>query len=239
MRSYTVAAILMGLALVAGCENRTETSGGGVGVVNLERIALGTGQMQAIEGKKQAQITELQTQLVRRQTEMTREVEEQTKALGQTPTDEAKAKVDELKRKYNAEFQGLQGRAQQMMAGYEQELVMQFKQAIVPAAQKVARDRGITVLMQANPSLLAYEPSADLTDAIIEEIRTSKLSFGDGGLPAGPGGPTGPGAATQPGPAQGMGPAMPPMPPAGSAPAAPAPPTAPAAPAAPATPAQP
>lgn len=248
MRSVTWAAVIMGLTLAAaGCENHSDNPAGGVGIVNLERIAVGSGQAQVIEGKRQARVAEIQAELVRVETELKAELDKQTKAAGDSPTAEQKESLEQLKRKHMMMMQQGEARAQQVMGGYQRELVQQFQQSIMPAAQKVMHERGITVLMQANPTVLAADPSADLTEAIIRELNERKTTFGDGGpgpgaapglAPVGPGGPGTQPGSMGPGPVgPGPGPGMPPAP--GSGPAAPPAPVAPPAPQAPAAPAPP
>lgn len=172
--------LILVVAACAGCGQPTpqppaaRTPQGGVAIIDLDAVAARLGndqQMLASISSKQAELNQhlAQTaQAYRKQLEAQRqppapggESEGVTLAAFEQA---AQSRLDEARRQ-----------AETTMAAHQAELVRQFRNHVRPAARRVARERGLSIIITRNDSVVYdYVDAVDITDAVVAELQCAE-----------------------------------------------------------------
>lgn len=168
---------------------------GGVAVLDLDKIATAMGWTEEMKTSIQATSTELKGQLEEVHRGMLQSIDEvkkqiaaeakltdeQTKVLtnakdqreldGLPLSKEQRQKLVETADKANASWQTALNNYQQALQGRRANLVQGYRDRIRPAARRVATAHGMTVVLATSDSLIYFEPSTDITDAVIDELQ--------------------------------------------------------------------
>lgn len=161
-------------ALLAGCSG---TPGGGVAVVDLAAVAKAAGHDQVLDQEVARARQTLESQLGQVAAELEKQLQAEQARLG-GPAAAAKEKnYQELTAQARAQLAQTQTLAQQKAQEFQVSLVSQYRQALQPVAEKVARARKARVVLVTDATLLWFEPEADLTADVIAELRARPLDF--------------------------------------------------------------
>lgn len=142
----------------------------GVAVIDLDVIAKQLGsdkQMAQAMQHRQAKLNEQLTGLAKAyvgQLEAQRKKLEQEEAAG--------VQLAQYQQQANQNLGVAKRQAQQDLTQHRGRLVKQFRDAVRPAARAIASERGYTMIVTRQDSLLFdYLPDADITQAVIERLR--------------------------------------------------------------------
>ena len=173
--------------------------GGGVAVVDLDKVAKEMGWTEQIEKSLQAAGKSLNQQLADRaeqlreainakKTELAEDAglsEEQAtqlmemqdlRQLEQLPLsgEQRKQLIDAINAA-NQDIQQAQALANQLMNNRRREVFSGYRDAMKPAARRVANARGVSAVLVGGPNenLLYYASEADITEAVVDELEKS------------------------------------------------------------------
>ena len=163
-----LAALLVGMVCAAHSK---------VGFVDLQKALELTNQGKAIESKLQARKNEVELSLKQMEVELLKlrdEIEKGKDALSEQALNEKKRKFNQLRREYEQKVQEESFKFER----YKFELLTDFIKKLQDAAQKVAKSRGITIVLLkvedvlTQASFVLYgDPSVDLTDEVIKVLN--------------------------------------------------------------------
>ncbi len=168
--SFTIS--LMFTMLTAGCNmsgNANDTL-----VMDLDAIAKATGQADTITQQIQAANQDLQGQLEAISQQLNEQLASEREKLGKKPSKKEQEGLKQLTLAAQQKMQQARTLAAQKSQQYKNALIIQLRQQVAPIAEKIARDKGASVVMITTPSMMWYAPEADITAGIIAELRAQK-----------------------------------------------------------------
>lgn len=175
MPASRLATILVA-GLTLGCQQSATTppptTTGGVAVIDLDAVAAQLGRDQQMLASINQQQAALQQQLTEAARAYKQQIAErrQAAAAQQAPQgvtlaafeQSAQARLDQAKQQ-----------AEQNLAAHQADLIRQFRDQIRPAVRRVARARGLSVVVTRNDSVLYdFTDAVDITDAVVAELQT-------------------------------------------------------------------
>jgi Skp family chaperone for outer membrane proteins len=152
---YLTVVLLAAMAL-AGCDRSPE-----VAVIDVDAVAKAIGRDEVIKQQMQAAREQLAQQLSQR-------AEVLKERLEQTPSQESEAEARRV-------WQQAMTLAEQRAREYQLVLIAEFTEQLRPVTEKIARAHGVRVVFSARTSTVWFEPEADLTGAVIAELRANPL----------------------------------------------------------------
>lgn len=153
---YLVATLFAALLAVAGCDRSPD-----VAVVDVDAVAKAIGRDEVVKQQMQAAREQLAQQL-------NQHAEALKQRLEQTPSQETEAAA-------RRDWQQAMSLAEQRAREYQLVLIAEFTEQLRPVTEKIARAHGVRVVFSAKTSTLWFEPEADLTGAVIAELRANPL----------------------------------------------------------------
>ena len=171
-------------AVSTGCNKPEEATAaanqdrvvGLVAVVDLDEVAKKLGKTEKWERELSDARKAFASQLQQKKEALQKQLAEQEKALGETPSDEDKAK---LRSALLAANQQLAADDRELATRWQQQratLVSNFRQQMEALTLKVAKAKGFTVVVTKTPTMLACDPSADITQAVLEAAIDAKIA---------------------------------------------------------------
>lgn len=171
MKKLLCALILPILGLTGCTPPPAAKPDGTVALIDLEAVAKRLGRDTVIAQEIKEASEAIAEQLVTAQKEYQAEFTRYKDTLGAKPTEADNQKLVELNRNLNAQFQQRQQQAQQEIAAKRTALVNRFCEEVKPLAMKVAAARGLQiVLVKSDLVVLGYEPTVEITDAVVAEM---------------------------------------------------------------------
>lgn len=202
---YSSVILVLGLLLVVsgGC-GQSDPSNVAIAVVDLNRIAFDTGEPERMRQEWTSLQSRLREEDNNRQSQDASNYETKVKEFGDDPTEEQSAELTLLRQEHAqlARQRAQQTRAQ--LAEQRSRMTSLFKDKVAAVAQDVATKRGITIVLAQRNVVLWRQPSLDITQAVLDELRKTgqftPLPPSGSVLPPGSTPPSGtpPPAATQP-----------------------------------------
>jgi Skp family chaperone for outer membrane proteins len=183
-----VLAMVVGAVVLAGCDEKGGESSGRVAVVDLDKIADQIGQKSKLEEARQVRernlqlrVRVLQQNVQAKLVGLAQEIGKRPEAKVPTaPTDgEKKVLVEWTGKMQNLERARLdatnkirqlynqQRQVNQKAMGAE---ITKIRDRIKPLAQRIARDKGLDVVLM-TPAVLVYDESVDITQAVFNEVN--------------------------------------------------------------------
>jgi Skp family chaperone for outer membrane proteins len=209
-----LAASILAMVL-AGCDQPpTRAGGGGVAVVDFQKLAEASGKGREIQGKMMAASSKARAAVeadpkFKEKMDAMKAAEAEAKA---TPGKDADAKVAAARQELQkvgyetAAAMGINQGLQQM----ESQLMGDLRAEVAKVAMGVAMEHGMSVVLMNSDIVLDCTKDADITQLVVDEMaKTSSSNFGGGfGGPPAPGVSGGPGGSGMPGipPGPGAGP---------------------------------
>ena len=175
LQTLTVVALLVCI----GC-NQNSNEAGRVAVVDLDAVAAQLGRETAIVSA----IKEREAALSRQVAGAKSGYEDQLRAtkakLGKEPTKEQAQQFAKLQQQANLKLKQVATQAQNHLKQHRTNLVQQFREEAKSVAQQVARERGFSMVVTKNDSIiLAFDATADITTAVAQRMQavahTAKL----------------------------------------------------------------
>jgi Skp family chaperone for outer membrane proteins len=157
---------------------------GSVAIVDIEAVAKQLGADVALERQVKDAEASLNSQLASLQASLRRQYEDKSRELlaprdnrQLLPADAAAAKqqLTEIEKQLNQQLLQAQQTARAKFGAYCNSLLVNFRNAVVPVAKKIAEQHGCGVVLTKNDAvLLAFDDSHDITNAVAEELRKSQ-----------------------------------------------------------------
>ena len=122
-----------------------------VGVIDMLQVAKALGRDKVIN----EQLAEYKKQLGAK-------IGEERQKLGDSPSPEDLANLQRIATQ----------KASQLLLKRRGELLLQFRNEVGPLARKIAKERNIQVLLVRNDMVLGIDPVADLTEMVIERMKS-------------------------------------------------------------------
>jgi len=171
----------LGLVLVAtlGCDKlgggKTTASHGNVAIIDLDAIARATGYGTQMTAAIQQQKTSLEKQLGVIQASFNEDLTKKKNELGASPTQEQTQQLAQQQRAAVVKLNQEQRNASRLLSQYSTQLIQQFRNAVKPVARTVAAEQGLSVILTKYDALVFdYDTAVDITDAVIERMRTEQ-----------------------------------------------------------------
>lgn len=178
----TLSALSLPALLLTGCNQASSpsqpaatTPTSGVAVIDLDEVARGLGSdkqiVSSIEQRKEA----LNTKLADLAKAYMAEFQKHKDALEATPDQsDNSVQLASYQQQVNKGLSTARAQAEQNLSQHRSKLIAQFREAVQPAARRVANQRGMNVILTKQDSLLyAYEPQADITGEVVELLRAN------------------------------------------------------------------
>ena len=171
-----VLAVAGGLLLAAGCGekdgvDRQSGAPGQVAVIDLDKIAAAFGKLEQIRQELEAMRQGFLKELAEQRDQLQKELDDYRKEVGDSPTDEQKRELAKRQREANQQLQASDRMAGQRIAARQAELIGAYQEQIKPIAKRIARERGMTIVVMKGPPLLIWDESADITEAVLAEFN--------------------------------------------------------------------
>jgi Skp family chaperone for outer membrane proteins len=156
---------------------------GGVAVIDLDEVAKQLGADAVLlkeindgQASLNQQLRNFQSTLQAKYREKAQELETRPVAGGSAP-DAKKQQLAELERELNLQLNQAQRTAANELGVYRQRLIQRFRDEVVPAAQEIAGQRGLGVVLTKNDSvLLAFDDAHDITAAVVAKLRARRAA---------------------------------------------------------------
>jgi len=195
MKTIFCASALVCLLMTSGC-GRSAGSGGGVAIIDVDKVATAMGWLDEISKSIQVADTELRTQLGDVLRNSLRSVEdaktqiaanarltlEQTRILTNAKderdlmslplTKEQRDRLLDTVNKANTAWRTALNSYQQVLQNRRAGLIQQYREKIRPTARRVAAARGMNVVLITSDNVLCFDSqSAEITEDVIEELH--------------------------------------------------------------------
>lgn len=161
------------LSLLSGCDALQNAN---TVVLDLDAIANATGQADTIKQQIEQANQELNAQLSTISSKLNEQLAEEKQKMGKKPSKTDKENLQKLTVQANQKMQQARAIASQKAQQYRTALILQLRKNVQPIAEKIARKRGADIVLTANNAMIWFEPSVDITDEVIAEIRAMPAS---------------------------------------------------------------
>ncbi len=145
-------------------------------VMDLDAIASATGQADVIKQQVNAANQELNNQLDSISQQLSQQLTDEREKLGKKLSQQEEDSLKQLTLAANQKMQQARSLAAQKSQQYKNALIIQLRQQVTPIAEAIAQRRNASVVMITTPSMMWYDPEADITAEIIAELRTNRAS---------------------------------------------------------------
>ncbi|QDU57112.1 OmpH family outer membrane protein [Aeoliella mucimassa] len=179
---FALSFTLMALPCFVGCTQTEpaptaakQSQGLGVAIIDLDEIAHQLGSDKQIVTAIKQREAALNTKLTELAKSYAEALNKQKEAMDAEPAaEEGTVQLASYQEQANKNFQNARSQAKQNLAVHRQQLISKFREAVKPAARKVARERGLSVIVTKQDSLLYdYAPECDITNDVVEALRAS------------------------------------------------------------------
>ena len=117
----------------------------------------------------------------------TSEFNKQKQAIEAQPEAEnTEVQLASFEKQVNQKFNSARTQAQQNLSQHRTTLIKKFRDAVRPAARKVAHDHGYSVIVTKQDSWYDYDPECDITNEVVQVLRASAATKKTAAKPANP-----------------------------------------------------
>lgn len=155
---------------MTGCGAR---GSGGVAIVDLEQVAKRLGRQEVMNKELQQRQQQITAELAKLEQQAQQQLEQAAAQLGPEPTPEQQQQLQQLRTQLLQKINQARLQAQNMLQQARVELVGTFREEVRPVAQKVATERGLSIVLVRDQQVLSYEPAADITDQVVDRLPLS------------------------------------------------------------------
>lgn len=174
MNNRTLPILFLGFCLVAVGIVRADAQSSKsieIGVVDLQRTLKETKAGKAAKKRLQADKTKKQRELDARQKKLQRQAAQLQKQKAVLKPDVLRKRQAELEKDFVA-LQETYMKLQQELAQMEAKLVQEIFRKASPAIQKIAKQKGLALVVEKNEGAVLYAaPALDITDQVNRQIR--------------------------------------------------------------------
>ena len=171
MKFSCVATVLAVTLLSVGCGTQQS---GGVAVVDLDRVANELGRSTVMLQRLQQQQNGLNQKLASVKTSFEAQLTEKIGELPEEPSEEETAKFLNMKRNANIQLASYKQKATNALGQLKNSAIEGFRAEAMPVAREVAKERGLSVVLTVNDSVVfAFDEAIDITDDVIASLQKS------------------------------------------------------------------
>ena len=175
-----ISVVAIALFLYGAFGKSKGASQNGILVVDSHQVYKDLGRDLAdLQAQQQAR-TRLETQLKNVQSQITEEMDAKKTEFGENPTEEQVEILTAMERDATVRMQGEIAKSQQSLTKLDMQLRQQFRNAMKQVADKIAAERGASLVLIASPEvILSVDQSAFITDAVVRGMQeqTSDVGF--------------------------------------------------------------
>ncbi|CAK9037521.1 Outer membrane protein (OmpH-like) [Durusdinium trenchii] len=152
----------------------TTDSSAGIAIIDLDEVARQLGSdKQIVNSIKQRQAA-LNGKLVELAQNYTTEFNKQKEVIEAQPeSNEGAVQLASYEKQVNQRFNTAKAQARQNLTQHRSKLIQQFRDAVRPAARKVADDRGLSIIVTKHDNFYDYDAECDITQEVVEVLRAS------------------------------------------------------------------
>lgn len=175
-RTTLTLALCAVIALGAGAAGSwlTRSSGGGVAVVDLEKVAKELGREQQMVNDLKANQNNVASQLATVEKNAIEKLNQMKAELGDAAPDDKKLEFQKTAQTAQIQFNNLQKQAVTAIGQRRDFLVASFRAEARPVAEKIAKANGANAVVTKNDAFLfSFDNTIDITDAVIAEMRAN------------------------------------------------------------------
>ncbi|MBR9800377.1 hypothetical protein GYB59_01160 [bacterium] len=169
-RSASALLLLIAALCFSGCGNNSADSKA-VAIVDLDRVLKMTGTDLEIQNAVQERQTRIRDDLATFQKRLEDAWNTKKAEFGEEPSEEQQNQLQQFLIRLNQESQQAQSQAQANVSQFRQELYQTFQDQVSPISLEVAKEQGFSIVFGQNPSILAFDTSIDITDAVVERMK--------------------------------------------------------------------
>lgn len=164
------------LAASIGCNQSSSTdltsTSGGVAVIDLDRVAQQLGSdKQIVASLNEAQQT-LNEKLQQLAQNYQAQIAQQSQNSSSDPASNEGVRLASFQQQAQANIAKAKNQAASQLAQRQAQLIQQFRHAVKPAARAEAQQRGLSLVITKNDSVVFdYVDAVDVTDAVVARLR--------------------------------------------------------------------
>ena len=179
MRPTRLTVIVSLLAVcLAGCGkfgwngSQDGSKSGGVAVIDLDQVAKSVGRdiqmVNALEHRQQS----LNEQLQVVQASFVKQISERKEAAGEEPNEEQAKELVGMQREAGLRLNQVRKQALNNLSQHRIQLIASFREEVKPIAQKVAADKGLSIVVSKNDSVVfTYDNAVDITNDVVIAMK--------------------------------------------------------------------
>ena len=180
----TAMMLLVTTLVLAACDQVPDPTGATaaeqaptVAVLDVDAVAKALGRDDVFRQQIQAAGRQLQQQLSELSSGLEDKVREEQARLGADPSQEERQQLAKMAVDAQRRVQQGQALARQKAREYQNKLAAEFRAEIQPVVSDVALSRGASAVFVSN-TLLWFEPTVDITGAVIDALRARGANAG-------------------------------------------------------------
>jgi len=188
LRRTSIAVLCGFLATFAGCgkngpeptavkTERTEKPVGGVGVVDLDKVAKVIGRDIEMSQKVEEEVASLNSKLTTLQGALKRQLEDKREKFGDDPNEEQLKELQASENLMERQLLERKRKAEGELSVFRQKLVDQFREQAKPVLREVAAARGLSIVVPKNDGLLlTIDPACEITDEVAAKMGAAAIA---------------------------------------------------------------
>jgi Skp family chaperone for outer membrane proteins len=150
---------------------------GGVGVVDLDKVAKVIGRDIEMKQKVDEHVETLNSQLSTLQGALRRQYDEKREKFGDEPTDEQLKELEASENLMERQLLEKKRKAEGELSVFRQKLVDRFREQAKPVLREVAAARGLSIVVPKNDGLLlSIDPACEITDEVAAKMNNAANS---------------------------------------------------------------
>jgi len=155
-------------ALITGCQ---DTPSYPVAIVDLDKVAISTGQSKIFEDEISTFTDTTQRQLIQIKDELNTQLEAAKLELGKKPTQKDQAEFQKKAIAAQVRLKQELAQSERLLQQKRNQLAQNYRQSIDPTIRRVAQQKKAQVVMLKQANFLYIDPKSDITDAVIDAIQ--------------------------------------------------------------------
>jgi Skp family chaperone for outer membrane proteins len=158
-------AVLMAVFALVGCDQMQGS--GGVVVMDVRAVAQATGQDEDIQVKASEFRDNLMLQLQQLAADLDGQLNAERAKAGEKPTAEVTQRLQQMNMQARQQIGEAQQLAQQQATEMETNLVLEFRDALLPIVEKIAASKKARVVLSEDAYVFWSDDAVDITDEVI------------------------------------------------------------------------
>ncbi len=171
MRYLLSTMLVVSTLVITGC-NQSADLAGRVAIVDLDSVADQLGREAAIVSAIKQREATLSQQVAGAKSSYEIQLRDTKAQLGTEPTKQQAQQFAQLQQQANLKLKQVAQQAQNNLKQHRAQLLQQFREEAKSVAQQVARERGFSLVVTKNDSIvLAFDGTSDITAAVTQRMQ--------------------------------------------------------------------